>query len=158
MGEIGTFYHSPEASANILSFAAMSAAGANIRFDQKMQRFTLKPKGSSNIYSFCRQDVKGCASRFYVCDIRSMIGKKPTVHREKDHALVTTVTENMKKYTHREVESAGKARELLALMGYPSIENAIAMVKGGVNFEVSEIDFRIADAIWGRDITSMRGK
>lgn len=63
----------------------------------------------------------------------------------------------MKKYTYREVESARVARELLARMGYPSVENAISIIKGGDNFGVSEIDFRVADAIWDKDITSMRG-
>ena len=43
-------------------------------------------------------------------------------------------------YTHREVETARKARELLSRMGYPSVENAIEMIKGGDNFGVSEND------------------
>jgi hypothetical protein len=61
LGEIGTVFYSPKASANIFSFAAMSDAGAEIEFDQETQRFTLRPKGSKNIYSFCRQDVSGSA-------------------------------------------------------------------------------------------------
>ena len=158
LGEIGTVFYSPKASANVLSFAAMSDAGATIRFDSKHERFTLQPKGSQNIYSFCRQDIAGSAGRFYVCDTRTMIGPTPTLHTNREQALVTTVSDNMKRYTHREVETARKAIELLSRMGYPSVENAIAMIKGGDNFGVSEEDFRIADAIWGKDITSMRGK
>jgi hypothetical protein len=114
--DIGTVYYCPTASANILSFAAMTDSGADIRYTAKHDRFTMKPKGSA------------------------------------------TVAENMRKYTKREVESAGAARELLARMGYPSVENAIVMIRGGDNMKVTERDFRVAHDIWGKDVTSMRGK
>jgi hypothetical protein len=106
LGEIGIVFYSPKASANILSFL--------IEFDQETQRFTLRPKGSKNIYRFCRQDVSGSAGRFYECDTRTMIGPEPTVHDER--ALITTESDNMQKYTHREVDAARKARELLVRM------------------------------------------
>jgi hypothetical protein len=40
------------------------------------------------------------------------------------------MSDNMQKYSKREVESAGEARELLARTGYPSLENAIHMIRG----------------------------
>ena len=64
----------------------------------------------------------------------------------------------MLKYSKREIESAGNARELLARMGYPSVQTAIVMIKGGDNMGVTERDFRVAHDIWGKDVTSMRGK
>jgi hypothetical protein len=70
----------------------------------------------------------------------------------------STVSENMQKYSKREVESAGGARELLARMGYPSVDNAIDMIRGSDNMKVTERDFRVAHDIWGKDVTSMRGK
>lgn len=109
----------------------MSDAGAEITFEAKHNRFTLKPKGSQNIYSFCRQNVAGCEGRFYTCDTRSTIATKPTFHDDRELAMVATVADNMRKYTKREIDAAGSARELLARMGYPSLENAISMVKGG---------------------------
>ena len=60
--------------------------------------------------------------------------------------------------SQKEVASASEARELLARMGYPSVENAIAMIKGGDNMKVNERDFRIAHDIWGKNVTSLRGK
>jgi hypothetical protein len=39
----------------------------------------------------------------------------------------------MGKYSKREIESAGAARELLARMGNLSVENAIIMINGGDN-------------------------
>ena len=158
LGAIGTVYYCPTAAANILSFAAMSDAGADIKYDSKYDRFTLQPKGSDLIYSFCRQDPPGSEGKFYVCDTRTMIDTKPTFHQRVEKAMIATVSENMRKYSKREVESAGAARELLARMGYPSVENAIVMVKGGDNMKVTERDFRIAHDIWGKDVTSMRGK
>jgi hypothetical protein len=123
LGVVGEVYYCPEASANILSFAAMSDSGADIRYNANHGRFTMKPPGSDNIYSFCRQDIPGSDGRFYVYDTRTMIAKRPTFHPRSERAMVATVAENMQKYGKREVESAGSARELLAQMGYPSVEN-----------------------------------
>jgi hypothetical protein len=87
-----------------------------------------------------------------------MIATTPTYHPRTELVMVATVAENMRKYTKREVESAGAARELLARMGYPSVENAIVMIRGGDKMKVTERDFRVAHDIWGKDVTSMRGK
>ena len=104
LGDFGTVYYCPTTAANILSFAAMSDLGADIRFEAKMGRFTMKPKGSNMMYSFCRQNIPGCEGRFYTCDTRSMISSKPTLHPYSEIAMVATVRENMAKYTKREVE------------------------------------------------------
>jgi hypothetical protein len=136
----------------------MSDAGAEIRYEAENGRFTMKPKGSEYIYSFCRQNLPGSAGRFYACDTRSMLAKEPTFHRAAEGAMVATVASNMLKYSKQEIESAGNARKLLARMGYPSVQNAIVMIKGGDNMGVTERDFRVAHDIWGKDVTSMRGK
>ena len=62
------------------------------------------------------------------------------------------------KYTKREVASAQRARELLARMGYPSVETAISMLQNGSNFDVTEYDFKVANSIWGPNIASIKGK
>lgn len=43
-------------------------------------------------------------------------------------------------------------------MGYPPVEMAIAMIRGGNNFEVFESDFRIAHSFWGKYLASLKGK
>jgi hypothetical protein len=43
-------------------------------------------------------------------------------------------------------------------MGYPSVDNAIDMIRGSDNMKVTERDFRVAHDTWGKDVTSMRGK
>ena len=158
-GEVGPVYFSQGATANILSFAAMVDRGADIRYDHAAGRFSLQPAGSLNIYSFCRQPVPGWCERrsFYVCDVRSMVRATPRNHSIQ-RALMTTVSDNMGLYTKREIASTGRARELLARMGYPPVEMAIAMIRGGNNFDVSENDFRIAHSIWGKCLASMRGR
>jgi hypothetical protein len=156
-GEVGPVYYSKRATANILSFAAMVDRGADIQYSQIDERFTLQPRGSPNIYSFCRRPVTGSEGRFYVCDVESMVKGVPTQHSDET-VLVNTVSDNMSRFTKREIASAAKARELLARMGYPPVEMAIAMVRGGNNFKVSENDFRIAHSIWGKCLASLQGK
>ena len=157
-GDIGTVYFSKNGSANILSMAALVDAKAKIKYDEKANRFTVQMRNSKKIYSFCRKKIPGSESKFYVCDVNTMISTVPTDHPVNEDALVTTVEDNMKKYTKREVKGAMASRELLAKMGYPSVENAIAMLRDGTGFTVTPYDFKVADAIWGPDIASMTGK
>lgn len=147
--DVGVVYYSDEASANILSMAAMVDVGAAITYDQSENRFTLRPRGSESIYTFCRRNVPGSEGRFYVCDVKTMVSSRATAHpAEKDRVNVVTVSDNLKRYSKREVESAGKARQLLAKMRYPTVDMAIAMLRDGNNFDVAAYDFKVADAIW----------
>jgi hypothetical protein len=113
LGEIGRVYYSKEASANILSMATLVDAGAKIEYDAKANRFTVQPKGSKTIYSFCRKNVKGSESKFYVCNMGSMVDTVPTEHPQRENTMVATVANNLVKYTKREITGANKARDLL---------------------------------------------
>ena len=64
--------------------------------------------------------------------------KEVAIQHRIEKVLVNTVSNNMSRFTKREIASAAKARELLARMRYPPVEMAIAMIRGGNNFEVSE--------------------
>ena len=70
--------------------------------------------------------------------------------------MVATVENNAKASTKREIEQARKARELLARMGFPSVGQAMGILNSGSNFDVTARDLKIADAIWGADITSLK--
>jgi hypothetical protein len=97
--------------------------------------------------------------RFYVCQLSTMVDTGNVSADDAHHlALIQTVDENMKRYTKREIGGATRAREMLSRMGYPSVQQAIAMVESGVNFDTTAHDFRIAEAIWGADIASLKGK
>ena len=47
---------------------------------------------------------------------------------------------------------------MLARMGFPTVEQAMSIINCGSNFDVTARDFQIADAIWGKDIASLKGK
>lgn len=149
--DVGTVYFNETTSANILSFASQIDAGADISYDKDGDRFVMTPAGGRKTYYFGRKPVGGSEGRFYVCDTRSMIVPRET-------ALVQTVEGNMRNFTKREVMQARKARELLTRMGFPSVTQAIRTANSGSNFEVTGRDFEIADAIWGKDVSSIKGK
>lgn len=148
-GELGRVYYSKLASANILSFASQIDSGATIRYDHNMDSFTLQPYRSSGIYRFGRKNLPGGEGRFYSCDWRNM---------GVEAVMVTTVKQNSMAFTKREIERARVAREMLARMGFPTVEQAISIINSGSNFEITTRDFQIADAIWGKDIASLKGK
>jgi hypothetical protein len=133
-------------------------AGANVKYDHDANRFAVQPKGSKTIYSFCRKQILGNESKFYVCNMDTMVDTVPTQHPSQEETLVTTVANNFFQYTKREVLGTKRARELLPRLGYPSVENAIAMLRDGTGFDVDPYDFKVTDVIWGPDIASLRGK
>jgi hypothetical protein len=149
--DVGIVYYSDLVSANILSFASQVDAGADITYDKVNDRFTMIPAKGESTYHFGREDVTGSQGRFYVCDTRTMIDKNEAAH-------VATVEDNMKCYTKREIEQARKARELLVRMGFPSVHQAIRAVSSRSNFDVTSREFEVADAIWGKDVASLKGK
>ena len=156
--DVGKVYYSKESTANILSYAVMVDMGNSVSYDQSNDRFLLQPVGSKQVYSFCRKQVEGSENRFYCCNVNSMIGSRATSYPAEDHAMVETTIDNAAMYTKREVDGATRARELLAKMGFPPVSQAIDITNRGSNFDVTARDFAVADAIWGSDIASMKGK
>lgn len=75
-----------------------------------------------------------------------------------ERILIETEVDNLSKYTKREVEGAQRAREMLAKMGFPPVDQAIDIATRGVGFTVTATDFKIAHDIWGADIASLKGK
>ena len=158
--EIGAVFVSENSSANIPSFAAQVDSGATVLYDHLEDRFSLTPPGSANTYIFGRKKVTGSEGRFYCCDVRTMVNRAAPLHGSyhAERALVQIVEGNLSQYSKREVQQALKARELLARMGFPSVSDAVRTIQTGADFGVTEKDFRIADLIWGRDVSSMKGK
>ena len=72
--------------------------------------------------------------------------------------MVATVEQKMLAFTKREIDRARSARELMARMGFPSVAMAMSIVNSGSNFDTSARDFQVAEAIWGRDMASLKGK
>jgi hypothetical protein len=157
--ELGPVFYSEGSSANILSLAQLVDSGGDVRYEAEHDHFTLRPQTSNNLYTFASKDILGSEGRFYVCQLSTMVGTaKVSADDEHQIAFVQTVDENMKRYSKREIGGATRAREILSRMGYPSVQQAIAIVESGVNFDITGHDFRIAEAIWSADIATLKGK
>jgi hypothetical protein len=74
--------------------------------------------------------------------------------------FINTVQENMMKYSRRQIDRANKAKELYAIVGYPSIADFKNMIKFGLitNCPVTLEDINIATDIYGPDIAALKGK
>ena len=153
--DVGKVYYSENSTANILSYAVMVDQGNDVAYDKASDSFVLKPLGSETTYKFCRKNVTGSGGKFYCCNVGS-VGKGNVIL--DDHAFIETASENMTKFTKREVDGAYKARSLLAKMGFPPIQHAIEIATRGSNFTVTARDFSVAESIWGPDIASLKGK
>ena len=151
--DLGEVYFSEMASANVLSFAQQINSGANIEYKRDVDEFHMTPATGERTYRFARKKVEGSEGRFYICDVRNLTRKSAS-----NMVMLQTVDENLNRYTKREIDQARKARELLARMGFPSVAEAMTMVSGGTNFDVTARDFHLAESIWGTDRSSMRGK
>jgi hypothetical protein len=73
---------------------------------------------------------------------------------------VTTVTENKSGYTQRQFERAKEARRLYHIVGTPTVENFKSLLRMNVikDCPVTTEDVNIAEKIFGKDISSLKGK
>ncbi len=81
-------------------------------------------------------------------------------YRSDKSFVVTTVNENLKHYSKREIEEAKKARELYTNTGHPTIENLKILLKNGLirNCSVKPEHLDRAEAIYGPDVGTLKGK
>ena len=147
-GVAGKVGFSSGAAANVLSKTKLIDAGYVITYDNVLDEYRLT--GDEQFYVFSRklsQHGKKCGH--YSCD---MADHSPGVY-------VTTVADNMRRYTKREVSDAKAARELMARLGNASSKATIDMLERGVmNCSVTKEDVRRADAIFGSSVASLKGK
>ena len=120
---LGKVYFSEKTTANILSYAVMIDSGNSITYERASDSFILEPKDSSDEFIFSRKPVTGSEGRFYCCNMRE---RRTSIER----AFIETTTENMKRYTKREVESARNARDLIGRMGLTTTEQLHADMCG----------------------------
>jgi hypothetical protein len=79
--------------------------------------------------------------------------------KKKSH-LISTVKENCAGYTQRQFERAKRGWELYHYVGTPTIENFEALLKMNTikNCPVTTEDVNIAEKIFGKDMSSLKGK
>ena len=61
--------------------------------------------------------------------------------------MVTTVEQNLRAFTKREIGRARSARELMSRMGFLTIRMVMSIVNSESNFDITSRDFETAEAI-----------
>jgi hypothetical protein len=80
--------------------------------------------------------------------------------KKKPYQFLTTVKDHMKFLSKRQQERAKKARELLEVMGTPTVDDLKAMIRMNLiknNVVITE-DVNLAMKAYGPDISSIKGK
>ena len=74
--------------------------------------------------------------------------------------LVSTVAENMKIFSKRQIEQANIARKLYGMVGRPSMKDFKTLVRGNMlrNFPVTVEDVDIGNRVYSIDVASLKGK
>ena len=74
--------------------------------------------------------------------------------------MVETVDENKKYFSERAYRRAVEARKLYQIIGIPSIKDFKAIVQGNLikNCPITIEDINVAEKIFGKDISSIKGK
>ena len=155
-------YFSEDVTQNILSLSRVRSACA-VRLDDEENKFVVHaPDGSvldfhnrNNLY--VRYEQRAYLSVAYVNWSASCHAPAPT---EYSVVVASTVAENLRNYTARQVANATAAYRLIESLGYPSEGIVISMLNSGsiLNCPVTAQDVRRAVHIWGPTLGSIRGK
>lgn len=145
--DLGVVGYAPGATANILSAGQMVDTGRPFTYDPEGDAFTLK--GLARSYVFARRERRdGSKSRFYTCDF-AIDGT----------VLVATVTDNLRRYTAREVKQMGQAEQLMQRLGHMTSAATVSLLNAGVqNCAVTATDVRNKDAAKGVSVAGLMGK
>ena len=128
--------------------------GCKIIYDTDNDRYLVKPPNCTFAYIFSRRENAGLYS--IICNrcVRwSKYARKPAdghgSHFQyfQKRVLFTTVIDNQKLYSEREITNAAKARHFMAMMGADTSCAAKLMIKNINNCEVTDRDIDIADQI-----------
>jgi predicted phage tail protein len=150
--DLGSVYYSARSAGNILSQATMKDAGCTTRYDDHSDEYTVTGT-AGRVWKFVRPQLPdGRQSRYYTCDL----GEPEAVLQSS----VTTVADNQRRYTKREVKRATAAVELMVRLGHASFETTIEMLNRGglLNCPITAHDVRVAQAMFGRSLASIKGK
>ena len=147
----GTVWYDEGAIANIFSFAEL-VDKHRITFDSSVENAFLVHQ-PDKIVKFERTP-----EGLYTYRVDKDY-KKSLKEKEKSH-LVTTLSENREGYTDRQYDRAKTARKLYHIVGTPTVENFKALLRMNAihNCPVTVEDVKIAERIFGPDMSSLKGK
>lgn len=151
-GVYGDVWYCEDGIANILSFANMLRKGYSIAYNQCDNTFQVE-KSSVPFMTF-HQSPSG----LFYCDTAN--GNVLADEATPSHVLVNTVEGNKGKYSNRDVVRATAARDLMIKIGRPSLQQFLTILDKNQlpNCTVTRRDALIAEAIFGKDVGSLKGK
>lgn len=144
-GGYGEVWYHPQAIANILSLQNV----------QKRYRVTFD---SANGNRFLVHRGDGTA-RVFSPSAKGLYAS-PVLGADNEVAMVSTVKENLRSFTRREVKRATEARRLLSIIGRPSEQQFRRILDDRLlrNCDIHGQDAKNAHSIFGPDVGSLRGK
>jgi hypothetical protein len=144
LAHFGKVHYNPNARSNIISEGLLKLRGYSITREEDPEDAVIVTAPDGHITRF----VRPVGETRWWCDFRQV-----------EAVNMSTVEENMRKYTKREVEKAKEARELQEKMNFPAPNVMIEMVKRHMdNCPVTIQDIHRAMDIWGPSVAALKGK
>jgi hypothetical protein len=143
----GTVWYHPTGIANILSLTKICAAGYHVTYTSNNgNKFVVrKSDGLFTLLNKSPQDLSYLDTR---------------AAQKDESLLVPTVADNHFKYTNRDYSRAELARKVQKLIGRPSSQQCLNILRGNLlpNCPLTPNDITAAEDIFGPDIGSLKGK
>ena len=172
----GKVYYSENCVANILSLGCVVDTCHRIIYHESSDKFLLQVIREGDVFVFRRS----VTTNTYVCDIDNDVFDKShisqyertyckgrTYNTERTHnnrtnktILTTTVENNKKKYSHRQIRDAARARQYQNNLGPCTDGELIKLITRGKldNNRVVTQDILRAHDIWGPSLANLKGK
>ena len=147
----GIIWYDEGAIANIFNFTEL-VDKHRITFDSSVENAFLVHQSDMTIKFECTPE--GLYTYRVDKDYKTSLTEKGNSH------LVTTLSENRKGYTDRQYDRAKTAWKLYHIVGMPTVENFKVLLRMNAiqNCPVMVEDMKIAERIFGPDMSSLKGK
>jgi hypothetical protein len=151
----GKVYYDEEAIANIFEFSELKKK-YRITYDSDKEDVFLVHMNNKIIKFECSPD--GLYQYQVSKDYQNNLKQDERKHGASN--LVSTVTDNKKGYTQRQFERSKEARRLYHIVGTPTVKNFKPLLRMNTikNCPATTEDINIAEKIFGKDISSLKGK
>jgi hypothetical protein len=144
-------WYNPKSLINILSFANVSRK-FRVTFDSSINPAIIVHVNKHRTLKF-----EPLGQGLYTCDRKEFIKTKKSV---SNYSFLTSVSDNIKSYTRREIEGAKLARVLYRALNYPLYIKLIKLLETHNiwNSPLTSDDVKHSLHIWGPDVASIKGK
>ena len=156
MPGFGVVYYAPGGRFNILSQRALWLQGVRAQYYPDDDTYVVKCKRGIDHFFTPGDTITDdpLVERLYPCHVDEFD------HPSEATATVnvTTVAENKRRHTDRQLKDADRALNVIHRMGYPSIESVMKAITSGVNFPVTRQHIELAYKIYGKNLNIIKGK